>query len=168
MSRTRLVVHVDQDDVVLGWITPEQRSDHHIYQVSALWLTNSRGEILMAQRHPGMANAGGLWGPAVAGTVEAGESYHDNIVKEAAEEIGLTGVSFTPGPKVFIGKDEPGRTYFCQWFFATVDRPAADFVLEPEEVSAVRWIKPADLRREITEQPAKYLVGAHRWIGRFI
>ena len=168
MSQTRLIQHVNDQDEVLGWITPEQRADHHIYRVSALWLTNSQGDILIAQRNPNMNNSGGLWGPAAAGTVEAGESYHDNIVKEAAEEIGLTGIEFTPGPKVFIGKDEPGRTYFCKWFFATCDWPVEQFVLEPEEVSAIRLLSPAKLKSDIKDHPEYYLQGAHRWIGRFI
>ncbi len=168
MSQTRLIQHVNEQDEVLGWITPEQRAEHHIYRVSALWLTNPADDVLLAQRHPDMSNAGGLWGPAAAGTVEAGESYHDNIVKETAEEIGLTGVNFTLGPKTYIGKDEPGRTYFCQWFFATCDWPIDKFVLEPEEVSAVRWISRADLRTEIKNHPERFLLGAYRWIGTFI
>lgn len=168
MSKTRLLQHVNENDEVLGWITPEQRNEQHIYRVSALWLTNSKGDVLLAQRHPDMSNAGGLWGPAAAGTVEAGEGYHDNIVKEAAEEIGLKGVDFTLGPKTFIGKDEPGRTYFCQWFYATCDWPVEKFELEPEEVAAVRWISPAELKSEIKKHSERYLRGAHRWIGRFI
>ena len=32
-----------------------------------------------------------VWGPAVSGTNEEGETYDSNIIKEAQEEIGLTG-----------------------------------------------------------------------------
>lgn len=141
---------------------------NHIYRVSALWLTNPAGEILLAQRHPHMSNSGGLWGPAAAGTVEIGETYLDNITKEAAEEIGVTGIKFREGPKVFIESEGNGRTYFCQWYFATIDRPANRFQLEADEVSAVRWMSPADLRTDIQARPEIYLPLANRWIGRFI
>lgn len=168
MTQTRLLIHVDDNDQPIGHITPDQRQPHHLYRVSALWLTNSAGHILIAQRHPHMTVAGGLWGPAVAGTVEEGESYLDNIRKETAEELGLTDVKFELGPKVLVDRRPHSRSYFCQWYTAVTDRAADQFELEAEEVSAVRWMSPADLRQEITEHPERFIPSAGRWIGRFI
>lgn len=168
MTQTRRLIYVDEQDEVIGSITPEERTPNHIYRVSALWLTNAAGEILIAQRHPAMSNGGGLWGPAVAGTVEVGETYEDNIRKETAEELGLTGLSFRLGPKVFFDGRPTDHSYFCQWFYAATTRPAGDFKLEPDEVAAVRWIAPAQLRQEIMGHPGHFVPAASRWIGRFI
>lgn len=168
MALTRRIIHVNERDEVLGIITPAERTDDHIYRVSSLWLKNPAGKILIAQRHPRLSNHGGLWGPAVAGTVEAGESYLDNIRKEAREEIGLAGVDFQEGPKLFVDRHHHGRTYFCQWFFATTDQPAGAFKLEADEVSAVRWVSEPHLKAELLQHPESFVPSAHRWIGRFI
>ena len=125
-----------------------------IYRVSALWMTNSAGDVLIAQRKLTKDRDPGLWGPAVAGTIDEGETYDINIYKEAEEEIGLSGVEFQKGPKTHITSP---RHYFCQWYRVTLDRPAASFTLQEDEVEAVVWMPLAKLREEVAAQPAKYI-----------
>lgn len=132
-----------------GEITPEDT-----YRVSALWLTNSRGDVLLAQRKWNKKNDPGKWGPAVAGTVEAHETYGQNIIKEAAEEIGLTGVDFTLGPKTF--SSAPYK-FFCQWYFAKVDQPAGDFKIEADDLEAVAWFPRQKLLDQLSHNPEIFL-----------
>ena len=145
---------VDKNDVVLG-----AKLDHtidfnrDIYRVSALWLLNSKGEVLIAKRSPKKKNRGGLWGPSVAGTVENIETYLQNIVKESAEEIGLTDVEYVAGKKMYF--DGP-RKYFTQYFFATCDRNVDDFELE-DEVDSVKWVSKDWLVDDVAIHPECYL-----------
>ena len=165
MSATRTIVRVDTSDRVIGAMLPHERSAETVYRCSALWLTNPRtGDVLLAQRAPHMA-FGGTWGPAAAGTVEDGETYLDNATKELAEEIGVVGVPLIEGPKEYAENlgPLPHRRYFCQWFLGEVDQPAEAFTLEASEVSAVRWVHPADLRREIADHPERFIPLADRW-----
>lgn len=146
---------VDDNDQLLA--NKEQSTidfDHEIYRVSALWLTNSKGEILIAQRKHSKLYDGGKWGPAVAGTVEAGETYETNIYKEAEEEIGLTGVEFKISGKQRLTSP---RNYFCQWYLVTIDRPATSFIIQTEEVEQVKWINPSTLAKEVAEHPDQYI-----------
>ena len=39
-------------------------------------------------------NDPGMWGPAVAGTVEENETYEENIIKESKEEINLESLGY--------------------------------------------------------------------------
>jgi len=146
---------VDDNDNLLAYKEKSQIDfSREIYRVSALWLTNTKGDILIAQRKISKDYDGGKWGPAVAGTVEEGETYEENIYKEAKEEIGLEGIQFVVGPKQQFTSP---KHYFCQWYTARVDVPETEFVLQPEEVEAVVWISPQQLSQEILEYPDKYI-----------
>ena len=74
---------VDKNDTVIG--TKERDEIDYssdIYRVSALWLTNSNGQALIAKRAMAKKNSPGKWGPAVAGTLETDETYETNIYKD--------------------------------------------------------------------------------------
>lgn len=150
-----LIPIVNEQDEIVGHKARSAIGSDDIYRVSALWLRNSAGEVLLAQRAFTKSHAPGLWGPAVAGTVDEGEDYLTNIIKETEEEIGLTDVALSAGPKVRRG-DGGMRNYFVQWYFAVVDKPAEEFVLE-DAVEAVRWYAVDDLRHAIAETPEMFL-----------
>jgi isopentenyldiphosphate isomerase len=143
---------VDQNDNLIG-IKDRTEVDFSkdIYRVAALWLTNPDGEVLIAQRKLTKDKDPGLWGPAVAGTIEEGETYESNIYKEADEEIGLTGHKFNVGPKLFIKQP---RTLFSQWFFGVCDWPDDKFKIQDNEVE---WINAKQLKQDVQDNPAKYV-----------
>ncbi len=129
------IIIVDEYDNVVSYKKRKDLQAEDIYRVSALWLTNSKGEILLAQRAYDKKHHPGKWGPSVAGTIESGETYDDNIIKEAEEEIGLKGVDFKKGPKELNKKD---YSHYTQWYLAVVDRNIEDFIVQPGEVVKVR------------------------------
>ena len=150
------IIVVDQNDEPLGY-AERSSIDYHtqIYRVAALWLVSNNGFVLIAQRMLTKQKDPGLWGPSVAGTVERDETYEQNIVKESYEEIGLEDVTFHPVKKVFV--KEP-RQYFCQWFIGKTDwTDTANFKLQDDEVEAIAWIKPEDLRKDFEKSPQKYI-----------
>lgn len=59
------------------------------------------------------------WVPAVAGTIEEGETYEADMIKEAEEELGLKNISPTECPK----ERTFGATYthFTQWYIMTIE-----------------------------------------------
>lgn len=148
---------VDADDKLIGHKWKEEFDpEKDIYRVSALWLRNSKGEVLLAQRSQKKKNGGGLWGPAVAGTLEYDETYEQNIVKEIQEEIGLTELELKSGKKRYIDADN--RKYFCMYFYGVCDKLANDFVLE-DEVAAVTWVSEKQLLADTVEHSEKYVQG---------
>lgn len=126
------IIIVDENDKEIGLkergsVDPKK----DIVRVSVLWIINSRGQILLAQRKMNKKYNPGKWGPAVGGTVEESETYESNIYKEAEEEIGLTGYEFKMGPKYF--QSHPNKR-FSQSFRLELDKPLSFFVIQEEEV----------------------------------
>ena len=161
MSQQELFQIVDEQDNVIAAKPRSELLPNDVYRVSGLWLTNSQGEVLLAKRALSKDHDPGKWGPAVAGTVEANESYEDNIKKESYEELGLGNVAFILGPKFFV----KGRwTYFAQYFYAKIDKPANEFELQQAEVAEVRWFTMSELKQDMLENPGSYLVNFRKLV----
>ncbi len=146
---------VDSDDNVIG-SKPRDQIDYSkdIYRSAALWLTNSKNQVLIAQRKLTKKKDPGMWGPAVAGTVEHNETYESNIYKEAEEEIGLAGETFDLGPKQFEDKE---RKHFIQWFTCNLDKEIDTFQIQEDEVEKIVWIDKEALIIDVRQNPQKYV-----------
>ncbi|MEK7447259.1 MAG: NUDIX domain-containing protein [Patescibacteria group bacterium] len=151
------IIVVDENDNEIGVKERSEITHDDIYRVSGLWLTNSRGEILLAQRSlkKDKAHDPGKWGPAVAGTVEDGETYEANIEKEIEEELGVKGLDLKKTEKKF--RDTGVRRYFVQVFTSILDRPAEDFIISKNEVEQVKWFSKAELRKWFQEKPDDFI-----------
>lgn len=162
-----LVSIVNDDD---GEITGKERAAvryEDIYRVSALWATDLNGRILLAKRSPQKAHSPGLWAGAVAGTVEFGETYEQNIRREIEEELGISAdrvSNLQLGPKVRV-RDE--HNYFGQWFTGILS-PDEDFRLQAEEVSEIRWFDPDELQLLLQRQPELFIHQMGEWAGLFL
>jgi isopentenyldiphosphate isomerase len=156
---------VDAKDNIIAFVDRDSLKKGDIYRVSALWITNSKGEILIAQRQGTKSHHPLKWGPSVAGTVEHGESYSTNIVKEAFEELGLKDIKPRAGKKVLNrGKYQ----HFTQWFTVVVDKDINDFRLKKDEVEAIRWISKDDLIKELKENPDKFVPSIEKYVAEFL
>lgn len=159
MNEPRVII-VDENDEVIGHKTRSELDTtdlDKIYRVTALWLTNSKGEILLAQRALDKVHGPGLWGPAASGTLEEGDTYDSNAAEEAEEELGLKDMQLTKGPKRYSQGKGRGYRYFTQWYTAVLDKPAADFNIQKEEVEQVRWFTREEIARELRDHPENYL-----------
>lgn len=149
------IIIVDENDNQIGVKERDAVDrDNDIYRVSCLWLFNSHGEILLAQRAFTKRHDPGTWGPAVAGTIEEGETYESNIVKETEEEIGISGLSMVKGDKVFR---DGNRRHFTQRFFAITDLDIHDFRPDPREVHSTRWWKREEFESALHKHPENFL-----------
>lgn len=46
-----LIPIVDEDDNIIEYVQREERKPEQRYRVAALWVMNTRGDVLIAQRH---------------------------------------------------------------------------------------------------------------------
>jgi isopentenyl-diphosphate delta-isomerase len=150
------VIIVDEHDRPVG---RKQRSDLHygdIYRVSAAWITDlATGDCLLTQRKLTLSHDPGKWMSAAAGTVAADESYGENIVHEIQEEIGLTDLELTTGPKEYV--DNGQHRYFVQWYYAKIDKNSVTIKIQEDEVEAYAWVPLEALRADIKKNPHKYV-----------
>ncbi|MGM5480867.1 MAG: NUDIX hydrolase [Nanobdellota archaeon] len=153
MTEEQIII-VDKNDKPIGHKERGTLNKDDIYRVSALWVNNSKGDILLAQRAFTKRNHPGKWGPAVAGTNDKGESYESNIIKEAEEEINLTDFEMKTIFKEEVKKE---NHYFCQWFIAKVDKSIEEFEKQDEEVERIKWFSQDEIRQIIKEKPNDFL-----------
>ena len=159
MNKEKIIV-VDEEDNVVGVELRGVVDERGLrYRVSALWLRNSEGDVLLARRAYTKTHYSGRWGPAVAGTVDEGESYEENIVKEAGEELGLTGVDMKKGPKT---KTSGKYNNFTQWFVGVVDESVSFFKIQEEEVVEIKWFSVDELREMMRENPDEFVTGLYK------
>ena len=140
---------VNEQDQIIGYKDYKDRNPKEITRVSALWVTDKEGNILLAQRGFNKRTSPGLWGPAVAGTVEEGESYEVNVIKEAQEEIGLK--NFIPKLERKVRRST-SHEYFGQWFSVVVDHKYP-FVKQDSEVEQIKWFSKSEIIKLFNENP---------------
>ncbi len=158
------IIIVDERDNEIDCKDRKTLPEECIYRVSALWIKNNKGEILLAKRALSKSHSPGKWGPAVAGTVDEGENYRVNILKEAKEEIGLENVDPRIGPKERVS----GRyNYFVQWYLLTIDKPLSEFAINHKEVDEVKWFSKDELLGELEDNPDNFLRTMERWVELF-
>ena len=145
---------VNEDDKIISF---KERSDvkkGELYRVSALWITNSRWKVLLGLRHRTKKKNPLKWCPGVAGTVEEGESYEENIIKEAEEELGIRGVTFEEWPKIMTP-----LSHFTQWFLWKTEKAASDFTPDWNEMEELKWWSIEELTSLIETSPDKITTG---------
>ncbi len=154
------VIIVDENDNFVRICERDKWEEGEIHRSSALWVSNSNGEVLLAQRALTKKHAPGKWGPAAAGTVNENESYESNVQKEAKEELNLDVRSeqLELGNKEIVGK--PSNRRMRQWFMAKIDISLEALRPQEEEVAAVRWVHWSKLEKELVEVPDEF-VGAN-------
>jgi isopentenyldiphosphate isomerase len=145
---------VDENDNVIGQKERADIKSEDIYRVSALWITDSKGNILLAKRALTKKNDPGKWGPAVAGTVEEGETYFSNIIKESGEEIGLHNISPVEGPKIRVRGE---HNYFVQRYSIKVDLDISVFTIQKDEVAEIKWFSKQELKDQLQKTPEQFL-----------
>lgn len=148
---------VNEQDEIIGERIRKELQPGDIFRVTGLWIYDDAGNILLARRAETKALHPGLWALGVAGTVEIGETYDSNIVKEMAEEIGLTGYIPT-----FLSKELRdnqsglGLRRFAAHYAVTIphDYP---LVLKEDEVAEIKWFTPEEIEKAATEHPEMFV-----------
>lgn len=153
-QKPKVIIVNDNDEPIGAKYRNEIDPIKEAYRCSGIWIVNSKNEILLAQRAFTKSHDPGKWGPAVAGTLEEGETYESNAHKEAYEELGLTSLELETGPKQH---SRSPRNFFGQWFVCRLNKSVAEFILQKEEVEQVEWVDKQKLVEDIKVRPDKYV-----------
>jgi isopentenyl-diphosphate Delta-isomerase len=157
IMENKYVIVNDQDEVI-GYKTKVEIGSQDIHRASAVWVTNSQGDILLGKRAKNKRWDPDKWGMAVSGTLEEGESYYSNAVKELEEELGLKKVKLKEGPKGRASKSD--NNYFYQIYLLTFDGNINDLEFDREEIQELRWFSKVDLMKKIKNNPDDFSTSA--------
>jgi isopentenyldiphosphate isomerase len=156
---------VNEKDEIIGYKKRGTLNPEDIYRVSALWIKNSKEKFLLAKRVLTKKRDPGLWGPAVAGTVEKGETYEANIIKESKEELGLTNIH----PKKFVKtRVIHPHNHFTQWFLLKLDKEIKDFKIQKDEVAKIKWVSKKELFKLINKDSKELIKSLKLFVKKFI
>ena len=113
---------------------PLADGDYHL--VVNIWVYNSRGQVLLTQRHPDIPF--GLKWACTGGSAIAGEDTLTAAVRETREEIGLT---VQPQELILAGQERRLHS-FLDTFILCRDVGPGEIVMQPEEVVDFCWVGP--------------------------
>jgi len=130
-----------------------------------LWITNSLGEILLAKRHHTKIHYPGKWGPSVAGTVDKGETYKENIIKEAEEELGLKNIKPKIGLKT---KTDNKYHHFSQSYILNIDKKIDEFKIQENEVEEIKWFSVKELIKQLQQHSEEFLPRMKKYFELFL
>ena len=146
---------VNEQDEIIGYKDRKDRNFVDITRATGLWITDPEGNILLARRGLQKTHSPGLWGPAVSGTVEEGETYESNIIKEAEEEIGLKNITPKLERKYLR---ESTHKYFAQWFTLVISHETK-LTIREDEVEQIKWFSVDELKREVKANQSHFTKG---------
>ena len=124
----------------------EPFAEGEYYVCCEVWLTNSKGEMLVTQRHPNK-KAGGLW-EFVGGGVLAGETTTEAAVREVREE---TGILLTENELTLLHVYKQ-RNYFMDIYLVKKDVDIESLVLDKTETIDAKWVSKKELQGMIEKQ----------------
>lgn len=158
------IIIVDEQDEVITHKERTTKKQEDIYRASALMVVSSKKQILLAQRSFNKSHSPGRWSASAAGTVEKGETYLENIIKEAEEELGidLNRYDFKKIDKIRVGAkgvSNPYHNFFCQWYLLKIDMSIKNFTIPENEVHAIKWVDKNYLEQDLQSHPKKYTNG---------
>lgn len=145
---------VDENDNIIGYKEREDRNPKDIFRITAIWITDENGNMLLQQRKLNKKINPGKWGPAASGTIEKGETYDSNAYKEMEEEIGVSGVELSKLEKVFR-EPNSGRK-FVQLYSCKIPSNY-HLMAQEEEVEQLKWFSKEELLDMYSRKPEEFV-----------
>ncbi|MGW6281811.1 phosphotransferase [Kribbella sp. NPDC055071] len=144
-----LVAILDEDNRVIGTAPRSvMRRDNLRHAATGVVVRNAAGDVYVHRRTPIKDVYPGRYDFAAGGVVAAGEDPYDAVVRELAEELGISGVELTELPEGDYADDH--TTYHAYLYTCVWDGPVRH---QPEEVEWGAWMTPTDLVAKLDEWP---------------
>lgn len=156
---------VDENDNVLDSKPRHEVTSEDRCRIVLLWVTNEKGEVLLAKRSNTKKTFPGLWSYAVTGAVSHPESYEQAVIREMEEELGIRNVE--PILHIKMNRDFSQGKCIAQTF--RVEIPSSyELVPDPEEVSGIMWVEVPKLLEIIKERPEEFVHNLDDEIKHFL
>ncbi|KAJ0393577.1 hypothetical protein P43SY_005146 [Pythium insidiosum] len=141
VSVASVVVIIDKDNNVIGKAERSVMRYFHLpHRATYIVTKNSKGKYYVQRRTMIKDYCPGYLDPMAGGVVQFGETFEENCIREAEEEMGIVGVPFKDLGVFYYADDNTvvwGGLFECTW-----DGPLK---LQPEEVDEVLEMSAEDI-----------------------
>lgn len=150
------VILVDADDNQIGEM---EKMEVHIrgllHRAFSIFIFNDAGAMLLQQRAHEKYHSGGLWTNACCGHPSPGEDINACAVKRLSEEMGFaTTIDHVFDFTYKASLDNTLTEHeFDHVFIGRYNGPVHP---DPSEVMQTRWVEVDAVRKELTQDPAKF------------
>lgn len=135
LSSHEVVMVVDDENRPVAELPRHRvRSENLPHRTTYIFVFDRAGRVLVQLRTPIKDMYPGYYDLAAGGVVAAGESYEENAVREAAEELGIRDTALEP--KLDVYYEDEGNRCFGRVFTCVHEGP---FTLQAEEVESVAF-----------------------------
>ncbi len=134
-ARRESVVIVDDGNRVIGAAPREEMRRRRLpHRATFILVFDSKGRLLVQKRTLSKDLYPGYFDLAAGGVVVEGESYEESAEREAAEELGVSGIPLEPQLDFYF--EDAGNRCFGRVYACVCEGP---FRLQPEEVVSVEF-----------------------------
>ena len=156
-------IYILNEDGSIRGLQDRQEVHHHGVLHSAIqcWVMNSKGEVLIQRRAATKDKSAGKWDVSFGGhcvkVMNDENILVANVLKEGREELGLhinVNDLVKLGEVRYTSQENKNKELLGVFLIHVPDHQT--FVFEDGEVSEVKWIRPADLHKNIIENPKEY------------
>ena len=151
------VVLVDAQDREIGTI--DKLAAHSgrglLHRAISVFLTDENGRVLMQKRHPDKLVWGGYWSNSCCTHPFVGEATMDCATRRVREELGLSvelTFHFKLKYQASFSNEHAEHELVSVYTGIAQEQPKVD----PDEISALMWIEPEILSRELVAKPDEY------------
>ena len=149
------LILVGLDDKVIGkgekmWV---HRNDK-LHRAFSVFLV-SGDKMLIQKRDMRKYHSGGLWANACCSHPRYGEDLEDAVGRRLREELGISAPVKEIFHFVYRASYEDGLTEF-EYDHVFLGEFSGEVYPQEGEIESVRWVKMADLKRDVVDHPQNY------------
>ncbi|WP_035851570.1 NUDIX hydrolase [Kitasatospora azatica] len=140
---------VDEQDRVIGRATrAEVYARGLTHRCAMVLVRNAEGRIFVHRRSAGKQYAPGTYDVFVGGVLGVGESYAQAAVREAEEELGVSGITTEPLFRFLFDLESEACSWFCDVHQAVWTGPVTPQV---EEIDWHGWLTEEEIAERLDE-----------------
>lgn len=137
-----------------------------------IWIVNQSGQVLLQKRSTNKDSWPNRWDISCGGHLVAGEDALTVAISELYEELGL---EVQPDDLIYLSgwksSTRPAPDFlnnsFTTLYLLRTDKRLDDFILQTSEVSELRYIDAAELKRRILEDQPDLVPHEHAYAELF-
>ncbi|MGH3374800.1 MAG: NUDIX domain-containing protein [Actinoallomurus sp.] len=148
LAADELLDIVDENDEVIGQLSRGEATERGLrHRCVFVFVRDGEGRIFVHRRTPVKLVWPSLYDMFVGGVVGAGESYDEAALREAEEELGVSGLP-RPVPLFSFLFEDPGHTWWSRVYEVRCDLPVSP---QAEEVAWHAFLTEEELEEHLPE-----------------